>query len=293
LDIAVMPAVEKTINIDGLERRYLVFVPRRVRETMPVVLAFHGGGGSPRQMEQHTGLDDVAEREGFVLAYPESVGSNWNDGRGETFILAQRENINDVAFVRRLLDVLAEEHKINRGRVFATGISNGAAMSHRLAAEASDVIAGIAPVVGGMAPAIAETFKPEFPVSILIIQGDSDPFVPIAGGTVVAGRGRARGEVPPMKDVLEMYVRRNGNTGDPVVTTLGAQPDDGTSVEITKYPEGPGGVKSWCYVVKNGGHAWPGRPALALEAVIGKVSQQFSATETIWEFFRDCPGRMN
>jgi polyhydroxybutyrate depolymerase len=199
-----MPAVEKTINIDGLERRYLVCVPRRVQEAMPVVLAFHGGGGSPRQMEQHTALDEVVEREGFVLAYPESVGSNWNDGRGETFILAQRENINDVEFVRRLLDVLTEEHKINRGRVFATGISNGAAMSHRIAAEASDVIAGIAPVVGGMAPAIAEKFKPEFPVSILIIQGDSDPFVPIAGGTVVAGRGRARGEVPPMKDVLDI-----------------------------------------------------------------------------------------
>jgi polyhydroxybutyrate depolymerase len=287
-----MPTVEKTINIDGLERRYLVFVPRRAKEAIPVVLAFHGGGGSPRQMEQHTGFDDVAEREGFMLAYPESVGSNWNDGRGEAFILAQRDNINDVGFVRRLLDDLADEHKIDRRRVFATGISNGAAMSHRIAAEASDVIAGIAPVVGGMAPAIAEKFEPKFPVSILIIQGESDPFVPIAGGPVVAGRGRVRGEVGPMKDVLEMYVCRNGNTGDPVVTTLGAQPDDGTSVEITKYPEGPGGVKSWCYVVKNGGHAWPGRPALASEAVIGKVSQQFSATETIWEFFRDCPGRM-
>jgi len=260
---------------------------------MPVVIAFHGGGGSPRQMEQLTAFDDVAEREGFVLAYPEAVGSNWNDGRGDTFILAQREKINDVEFVRRVLEGLFEEHKIDRGRVFATGISNGAAMVHRIAAEASDVIAGIAAVVGGMAPAIAEKFKPEFPVSILIIQGDSDPFVPIGGGTVVAGRGRARGQVPPMKDVLELYVRRNGNTGDPVLTTFAVEPDDGTSVEITKYPDGPGGVKSWCYVVKNGGHAWPGRPPLAREAVIGKVTQQFSATETIWEFFRDCPGRMN
>ena len=288
-----MPAtgVEKTINIGGLERRYLVFVPRRVKEAMPVVLAFHGGGGSPRQMEQHTAFDNVAEREGFVLVYPESIGSNWNDGRGGTFILAQRENINDVEFVRQLLDVLAEEHKINRGRVFATGISNGAAMSHRIAAEASDMIAGIAPVAGGMAQAIAEEFKPDFPVSILIIQGDTDPFVPIAGGTVVAGRRRTRGEAAPMKGVLEMYVRRNGNTGDPVVTTLGAQADDGTSVEITKYPDGPGGFKTWCYVVKNGGHAWPGRPALASEAVIGKVSQQFSATETILEFFKSCPAR--
>ena len=293
--VAIMPiiAVEKTIDIDGLERRYLVFVPTNATDAMPVVLAFHGGGGTPRQMEQHTALNAVAEEEKFVLVYPEAVGSNWNDGRGGKFILAQRENISDVQFVRRLIDVLARDYRIDRGRVFAAGISNGAAMAHRLAAEASDVIAAIAAVAGGIAPAIVETFEPEFPVSILIIQGDSDPFVPISGGTVVAGRGRVRGVVGPMKEVVESYVRRNGNIGNPVLTTLAAELNDGTTVEITKHLDGPGGVRSWFYVVKNGGHAWPGRPALATEAVIGKVSQQFSATETICEFFKHCPGRLN
>ena len=158
-------------------------------------------------------------------------------------------------------------------------------MSHRLAADASDMIAGIAPVVGGLAPAIAEKLKPQFPVSILIIQGDSDPLVPIGGGDVVLGRGRPRGKVIPTKETLAKYLERNGSHGDPMKSVLDADANDGTSVEITKFPDGPGGVKTWFYLVKNGGHTWPGRAQNPREGVSGKKSQEFSATEVIWKFF--------
>ena len=282
-------AFEKTISVDGLDRRYLVFVPNKAHEPMPVIFALHGGGGKAQQFERYTRFDELAEKEGFVVIYPESVGGNWNDGRGVEFMQAQRENVNDVKFVRSILDDVAKDHNIDRNRVFATGISNGGFMSHRLAADASDVIAGIAPVVGGMAPTIAEKFKPKFPVSILIIQGDADPLVPIGGGDVVLGRGRPRGKVISTKETLAKYVERNGNQGESTKTTLDADPNDGTSVEITKYPDGSGGVKTWFYLVKNGGHTWPGRAQYAREGVIGKTSQEFSATEVIWEFFKSCP----
>ena len=142
-----------------------------------------------------------------------------------------------------------------------------------------------------MAPAIAEMFDPQFPVSILIIQGDSDPLVPIDGGNVGPPRARPRGKVIATEEALAKYVERNGNQGDPAKTTLDADSKDSTSVEIAKYPDGPGGVKTWFYLVKNGGHAWPGRPQYAREAMIGKASQRFSATEVIWDFFKNCPVR--
>jgi len=69
------------------------------KEPMPVVFVLHGGGGTARQIERTTKFDDLAEREGFVVVYPESVGGNWNDGRGVEFMQAQRENIDDVKFV--------------------------------------------------------------------------------------------------------------------------------------------------------------------------------------------------
>jgi polyhydroxybutyrate depolymerase len=151
---------------------------------MPVLIALHGGGGKAQQMERNTKFDDLAEKEGFIVIYPESFGGYWNDGRGVEFMRAQKENINDVKFIKSLVENTAKEHKIDAGRVFATGISNGGFMSHRLANEASDVIAGIAPAVGGLAPAIAEKFKPEFPASILIVQGDADPLFQSTAATL-------------------------------------------------------------------------------------------------------------
>jgi polyhydroxybutyrate depolymerase len=198
---------------------------------------------------------------------------------------AQRDNIDDVKFIRSMVDQLAQEHKIDRRRVFATGLSNGGLMSHRLAAEASDMITGIAPVAGGMAPAIAESFNPRFPVSILIIQGDADPIVPIDGGDVM-GRDSTRGKVIATRDALAKYVRRNGNVGDPVHTQLG--PASGKSIDAARYADGPGGVKTWYYLVKNGGHEWPPRSASASP---DGDTRGLSALELVWEFFKNCPER--
>jgi polyhydroxybutyrate depolymerase len=285
------PAMEKTITVDGLERHYRLFIPSKAEGPMPVVLALHGGRGNPAQMERYTRFDELAEKEGFAVAYPEAIDGNWNDGRGVQALRAQRENIDDIKFVRALLDDVAKQCKIDRSRIFASGISNGAFMSHRLAAEASDLVAAVAPVVGGMAPAIFEKFDPEFPVSILVIQGDSDPLVPIAGGGVAANLGPARGTLVPTADMLAKYVKRNGNQGKPVITTQDNDPNDGTTVEIHKYPFAPDGTKTELHLIKGGGHAWPGRPAYLSERTIGKASQEFSATDVIWHFFKACPPR--
>jgi polyhydroxybutyrate depolymerase len=258
---------------------------------MPVVIVLHGGGGNARQMARYTRFDEEAEKQGFAVVYPETVDGNWNDGRDVSFLRAQRENIDDVKFIRQTIDDVARQIAIDRSRVFATGISNGGFMSNRLAAEASDLVAGVAPVCGGMAPAIAEEFQPRFPVSAMIIQGDADPIIPVAGGEVVMGRGRARGTTVPAAEVLAKYVTRNGNPPDPAQTTLDADPADGTSVDIVKYGPGTDGARTELYLVKGGGHAWPGRPRYAPEWLIGKASQEFSATRVIWEFFKACPPR--
>ena len=105
-------------------------------------------------------------------------------------------------------------------------------------------------------------------------------------------RGRKRGLVVPTEETISLYLRRNGNQGDPTVTTLDRDEQDGTSVEIRKYPDGPGGVRTQVYIVRNGGHTWAERPLYLPEMLIGKASQEFSATEVIWEFFKSCPTRL-
>ena len=288
---AMREMVERTLEVDGVARKYFLFVPSAPRPAMPVVIVLHGGGGSPQQMERYTRFSELADREGFVAVYPAAVDYHWNDGRRAESIRAQRDDVDDVKFLRAVIDDAARQTTIDRARVFATGISNGGFMSNRLAAEASDLVAGVAPVCGGMAPAIAEKFAPQFPVSVLIIQGDADPLVPIGGGNVVVFGQRSRGKTIPIDELLAKYVERNGNRGEPQRTTLDADPNDGTSVEIVSYPDGPGGVKTEMYLVKGGGHTWAGRPLYLPESVIGKASQDFSATDVIWGFFKNCPKR--
>jgi polyhydroxybutyrate depolymerase len=282
-------AVEKTITVDGLPREYLHFVPNGAKEPMPVVFMLHGGGGKARGAERFTHFSELAQKEGFVVIYPQGVEGHWNDGRGVEIMRAQRENIDDVKFLRAVLADVAAGHNIDRGRVFATGISNGGFMVHRLAAEAADVMAAIAPVVGGMAPAIAEKFKPRQPVSILIIQGEADPIVPLNGGDVSFAGGASRGKLLATSDTLAKYLERNGNQGDPVSTTI--DQNSRNSVEMKKYPDGPGGVKTSFYLVKNGGHTWFGAASQRATGAGGRGNQDFRATAAIWDFFKSCPPR--
>src|SRR5207237_8315757 len=118
-----------------------------------------GGGSKSRQMERF-GRDAVCDREGFAVVYPEGEHGHWNDGRGDANGSAP---VDDVAFIRTLIDTLAAAYPIDTDRVYATGISNGGIMSYRLACDLSDKIAAIAPVVGEGSESVAQACQPARP----------------------------------------------------------------------------------------------------------------------------------
>ncbi len=284
--------VSASVTVDGLARRYQLYVPPSPRARIPLVFVLHGGGGDSQKIIRYTNFHELARTQGFAVCYPYALIENWNDGRQVGHIPEHRDKIDDVAFIRLLIDELAEQYAIDRGRVFATGASNGGIMSHRLAAEAADVIAGIAPVIGGMAVPIAADFNPSHPVSLFVIQGDADPLVPIDGGAIGFRLGRKRGSVLSTKEVVARYLKRNQISGAPARSMLeDLDPSDGTTTESTIYPAGLAGARVQVYLVRNGGHTWPGKPGYAAELLIGKASQDFDATHAIWEFFKLCPPR--
>jgi polyhydroxybutyrate depolymerase len=290
---------DKSMVVDDRSRTFVVYAPKRTGKTpLPLVFVLHGGGsGTSRQLERFTKFNDVAEREGFVICYPDGYEGNWNDGRGVSFIKAHSENVDDVKFIRTIIDNVSIDNvskdvNVDRSRVFATGISNGGFMSHRLAAEASDVIAAVAPLVGGMAIPIGQKFKPEYPVSLFVIQGEADPLVPYAGGEVGYRLGRKRGKFLPTTTAIDKYLKRNGIRDKPTSRMLPDKDfDDGTTTEAKTWPAGEGGSKVQFFSIKNGGHTWPGRPLYLPERMIGKVSKDFDACEEIWKFFKSCPPR--
>ncbi|NQV26238.1 MAG: prolyl oligopeptidase family serine peptidase [Rhodopirellula sp.] len=285
---------EQSLVVDGRTRNFLVYAPKRQSKSpLPLVFVLHGGGsGTSRQLERFTKFNDVAEREGFITCYPDGYEGNWNDGRGVSFIKAHSENVDDVKFFRAMIDDVSKGLNVDRSRVFATGISNGAFMSHRLAAEASDVFAAVAPIVGGMALPIGKNFKPKYPVSLFVIQGEADPLVPYAGGEVGYKFSRKRGQFLPTTTTIQKYLDRNGIRDTPESKLLpDKDPDDGTITEAKTWPIGEGGSRVQFYSIRNGGHTWPGRPLYAPERLIGKVSHDFDACEEIWKFFKSCPPR--
>ncbi len=176
--------IRGTLESGGLPRTYLLHVPRRYdpAAAWPLVFALHGGGSQGRSMPGLTGLSRLADRRGFLVAYPDGVGRSWNDGREDPDVPAQRQRVDDVAFLTALLDDLTRRYRVDSARVYATGISNGGFMSQRLACEASTRIAAVAPVVATLGVELAARCRPARPVPVLMVNGADDPLVPFQGG---------------------------------------------------------------------------------------------------------------
>ncbi|HEX6869628.1 MAG TPA: PHB depolymerase family esterase [Micromonosporaceae bacterium] len=272
------------ITVDGRARTFLVHVPAgqaRNAGSMPIVLALHGNLGTGDGMRTLTHFDRVADANGLIVAYPDGYRRSWADGRGAT--AADQAGVDDVAFLAAVLDTIRRDHPVaDRTRAFATGMSNGAMMAHRLGCDLADRVVAIAPVAGGMPVAVSAGCRPVRPVAVLDIQGTADPLVPYQGGEVtVPGTGGQRGELLSATRTATRWARLNGCAG---VATTGSVPDraeDGTRTTS----------QSWCggrvqlYTVDGGGHAWPGGLPYLPARIIGPTAEDFDASELIAAFF--------
>ena len=273
-----------SITVDGLTRTYILHVPPSYDEKYPtpLVVALHGGGGSPEKMRTLTDFNTVSDNEGFIVVYPAGVENHWNDGRALQDYRTHRENIDDVKFISVLIDYLSTEYTIDETRIYATGISNGAMMSCRLACELPEKIAAVAMVAGAM-PEELSGCSPSGFVSVLVISGTDDPLVPWEGGEIQFG-DLYLGKTLSVHDTVMYWVNHNACV-TPVVTWLPDTHDDNTRVRTEVYGQGSQGTEVILYAVEGGGHTWPGGPQYASKRLIGRTSYDISATEVIWQFF--------
>ena len=276
---------EISLRHDGLDRRYLVHVPPDAGAgPLAVIIALHGGGGTAAQLKADIGLDEIADREGFVAVYPDGFGlladalHTWNAGFN-CCGPAQRRNVDDVGFIRSVVSDLGSKIGIDSTRIAVTGHSNGAIMAYRVAAEASDLVSVAVPVAGAMA---LEEFAPAGPVAILHIHSVDDPRARYDGGEGPPFPGTNSTVLhEPVVDGLAAWAAANGCDPSPEEIESGSDGDQ--SFIRFAYTGCADGGRVEHLRLAGVGHGWPG-VTTGREGILGPATTLVDASEEVWRF---------
>lgn len=260
-------AGNRRLTSSGRTRRFiLVLPPQATKGPLPLVLNFHGLVESPQLQQLLTQMDAEAKQRGLALVYPQGVGLSWN--AGTCCGRALDERVDDVRFVRDLVRELGREMCIDRSRIFATGMSNGGLFSYRLACEASDLIAAVAPVSAVDAMPRCE---PARPVPVLAFNGTSDPVVHYGGGWWSLRSATDSIADWARRDRCSSATRVAYHRGD-----ARCEAHEGCAADVV-----------FCSL-SGGGHTWPGGTRAPF---LGRTSSDIDATATILDFFAAHPRR--
>jgi polyhydroxybutyrate depolymerase len=255
-----------TLTHAGLPRSIRVHVPASYDPThpTPVVMDFHGYTMTAQSQEDVSKLPAKADTAGFISVHADGTGApqGWNGGA--CCGTPATTNLDDVGFAMALLDELEARLCVDADRVYATGFSNGGFLSHRLACEAADRIAAIAPVSGVMG---IDTCAPSRPVPVMHFHGTSDTIVLYDGGGLTGYRSAPA--------TVADWAVRDGCTGEPVETF--GQGD----ARCVTHATCAGGAEVTLCTITGGGHTWPGGGYFPG----GHISTDLSATDAMWDFF--------
>jgi polyhydroxybutyrate depolymerase len=263
---------------EGITREYLVHVPKSYRGApTPMLIALHGGGGDAdfQADDSKYKLISKSEQAGFIAVFPNGYSrfpsgilATWNAGTccGK----AVANNIDDVGFIREVIHRMERQANIDPKRIFATGMSNGAMMSWRLACEAPE-IRGIAPVEG---TDNTTACKPAHPVAVIEFHAADDPNVPFNGGVGVGPSHTSFKSVPESQGKWVLIDRASVAKVERVLTVPGAHCD--------VHPAGRGGAPVELCVTDTGGHSWPGG---GTQQGRKQPSMAISANDLMWNFF--------
>jgi len=268
----------------------------------PLWIVLHGSGGNGEDVQSmHDGaFDRLADREGLFVAYPDGYDEHWNDCRPRADFAANLENVDDVGFLRALVEELHVALGIDLERVTIVGLSNGGQMVFRLALEAPDLAQTYAALLANLpAPGNDDCLHSEQPVKMLLINGSEDPINPARGGVVTLAGNTSRGAVLSAEATAQTFARLAGHTAPPVQRRWPERSaDDETSIESSEWTSSGHDGVTWLRVV-GGGHSapttarlkeWPAVMQAYWLEVFGRQSREFDTAEIVWRF-SSSPGK--
>jgi polyhydroxybutyrate depolymerase len=247
----------ETLISDGSERTYRLHIPTGYDSATPapLVVNYHGYDRSAEDQERYSGLVPVADAHGFVLVTPEGLDSpQW----WQVVDVEPDSTLIDVDFTRDLIGQLRTELCVDPGRMYATGMSNGAEMAAQVGCLLPELFAAVAPVAG-----VVFQDCDRGPMPVLAFNGTDDFNVPFETAE------------PAMADWAQ---RNQCAAADPSTSRV--------SDHVTRESyAGCGGNDVVLYVIDGGGHTWPGAEDDAPHGGVGATTHEISASELIWQFF--------
>ena len=263
----------------------------RAARPLPLVISFHGAGSNAEVMRSYTRMDPVADRDGYIVVYPNGSSGfqgrflTWNAGNccGPAAML----QVDDVGFTLMVLDDVAGRVAVDRSRVYATGLSNGAMMAYRFAAEASDRVAAVAGVAGTMS---VTSFAPRRPVPLMHIHSTSDHIARYDGGFgPPATIADTRAFNAPVEDMLRKWLDFDACPIKPasVDTVAGkpGSPDEGHTAIRRAYSPCREGAEIVLWQLSGPGHVWPGGGRTYHPELLGTGTSVSDANVEILKFF--------
>lgn len=267
-------SMNKSLTVDGSNRTYRIHIPTRQApgQPLPLIVVLHGAFSSARKMERLSGFSTLADKEGFVVAYPNGIGllgflRHWNAG----FCCgrAMSANWNDIGFLLRLIEDIPEQFPVDPQRIYLVGMSNGGMLAHRFAAEYPDQIAAVTLVAAAVGARWSDQGEMQFidppaiPVPALIIHSRDDSTIPFEGR-----RSNKRKDVEYLgpDDAVRFWRKANHCDHLPAADAHGQV--DGS--DLTRWSDCMEGTEVALLVLDQGGHTWPVQPV--------------DGAETAWRF---------
>ena len=244
----------------------------------PTIIVLHGATIGAQWTMRGSGFAEAAAAHSFAAVFPDGIGRVWNDGREAGRI----SRIDDVGFLRRLVEELIARSIADPTRVYLAGMSNGGMMTFRMLCEASELFAGAGTIIANMPAGIGDGCHPKKPLNIVMFNGTADPLVPYQGGGVgFAGR---HGNVWPAERTAAFLAQVNGCTG-PTTRPL-ATVSAGEATKVVRLDWSPCGSGSpvTLYRVEGGGHQVFGHTNM-FPAILGPGTRLINAPEVMLELF--------
>lgn len=282
-------AVRRTLNVGGIEREYLVQLPAQATGLQPLLIVLHGGTRPATDIFARGAWAGIANREGFILAAPQGIDNQWNDGRKQT-ISGKVSTADDVAFLEAVIADTVARDLADAARVYVSGASNGGLMSFRFACERAGAVAGIAPTISKMPVALRESCKPARPVPLIMIAGTADPLMPYEGAPTGPMANRSRDPMTTVPETVAFWAQVNGCTlpaTEAPMADLNAS--DGTTVTRLE-PSSCKGAPLVVYRVNGGGHWQPSLSRVEgggpIVRMLGPQNHDIESAEVIWSFLK-------